>query len=137
MLRYLYSDIHCCRSYIKISTVAVLIPRYLLWLYLFLDIHCRHSYTSISALVVVIWDEVPTMVEIAIFWFQIHITYGLNSLNRKWRIGNQYRVTAAEIRHALSRVVIPATLHSISVNAHFTRFLLNLETVKQMYLKLF
>ena len=22
----------------------------------------------------IIWDEVPTMVEIAIFWFQIHIT---------------------------------------------------------------
>jgi hypothetical protein len=25
--------------------------------------------------------------------------------------------------HSLSRVVVPATLHSISVNAHFTRFL--------------
>jgi len=33
--------------------------------------------------------------------------------------------------HSLSRVVVPATLHSISVNAHFTRFLLNLETVKK------
>ena len=25
--------------------------------------------------------------------------------------------------HSLSRVVVPATLHNISVNAHFTRFL--------------
>jgi hypothetical protein len=25
--------------------------------------------------------------------------------------------------HSLSRVVVPATLHSISVNTHFTRFL--------------
>ena len=33
--------------------------------------------------------------------------------------------------HYLSRVVVPATLHSISVNAHFTRFLQNLETVKK------
>ena len=38
------------------------------------------------------------MVEIAIFWFQIHITNGLNSLHRKWYTGNQYRVTAAEIQ---------------------------------------
>ena len=27
------------------------------------------------------------------------------------------------LHHSLSRVVVPATLHSISVNAHFTRFL--------------
>jgi hypothetical protein len=27
------------------------------------------------------------------------------------------------LQHSLSRVVVPATLHSISVNAHFTRFL--------------
>ena len=26
------------------------------------------------------------------------------------------------LHHSLSRVVVPATLHSISVNAHFTRF---------------
>jgi hypothetical protein len=38
------------------------------------------------------------MIEIAIFWFQIHITNGLNSLHRKWRTRNQYRVTAAENR---------------------------------------
>jgi hypothetical protein len=30
-----------------------------------------------------IWDEVPTMVEIAIFWFQIHITNGLNFMHPK------------------------------------------------------
>jgi hypothetical protein len=38
MLLYLYLDIHCCRGYIKIYTVAALIPRYLIWLYLYLDI---------------------------------------------------------------------------------------------------
>jgi hypothetical protein len=43
-------------------------------------------------LINVIWDEVPTMVEIAIFWFQIHSTNGQNSLHRKWRTGNQYRL---------------------------------------------
>jgi hypothetical protein len=46
----------------------------------------------------VIWDEVPTMVEIAIFWFHIHITNGLNSLHRKWHTGNQYMVKSAENR---------------------------------------
>jgi hypothetical protein len=32
-----------------------------------------------------VWDEVPTMVEIAILWFQIHSTNGSNSLHRKWQ----------------------------------------------------
>jgi hypothetical protein len=45
-----------------------------------------------------VWDEVPTMVEITIFWFQIHITNGLNSLHRKWHTGNQYMVKSAENR---------------------------------------
>ena len=36
------------------------------------------------------------MVDIAIFWFQIHITNGLNSLHRKWHTGSQYRVKSAE-----------------------------------------
>ena len=40
------------------------------------------------------------------------------------------------IAHSLSRVVVPTTLHSISVNAHFTRFLKNLETVKKNVLKI-
>ena len=44
----------------------------------------------------IIWDEVPAMVEIAIFWFQIHITNGLNSLHRKWHTGNQYMVKSAD-----------------------------------------
>ena len=43
-----------------------------------------------------IWNEVSTMVEIAIFWFQIHITNGLNSLHRKWHTENQYMVKSAE-----------------------------------------
>jgi hypothetical protein len=38
----------------------------------------------------IIWDEVPAMVEIPIFWFQIHITNGLNSVHRKRHTGNQY-----------------------------------------------
>jgi hypothetical protein len=44
----------------------------------------------------IIWDGVPTMVEIAIFWFQIHITNGLNLMHRKWHTGNQYMVKSAE-----------------------------------------
>ena len=63
-------------------------------------------YLAVSALLplywlfslqVLIWDEVPTVIEIAIFWFQIHITNGLNSLHRKWHTGNQYMVKSAEI----------------------------------------
>ena len=45
---------------------------------------------------VILWNEVPTMVEIAIFWFQIHITNGLNFMHRKWHTGNQYMVKSAE-----------------------------------------
>jgi hypothetical protein len=47
------------------------------------------------------------MVEIAIFWFQIHITNGLNSLHRKWRTGSQYRVTAAEIQMRSNLELLP------------------------------
>ena len=36
-----------------------------------------------------------------------------------------------KVLHSLSRVVIPAMLDYISVHAHFTRFLQNLETVKK------
>ena len=46
--------------------------------------------------IIIIWDEVPTMVEIAIFWFQIHITNGLNFMHRKWHTGNQCIVKSAE-----------------------------------------
>ena len=38
--------------------------------------------------------------------------------------------------HSLSRVVVPATLDSISVNAHFTRFMYKLETVKTNALRI-
>jgi hypothetical protein len=48
-----------------------------------------------------IWDEVPTMVEIAIFWFEIHITNSLNFMQRKWHTGNQYIVKSAENRWCL------------------------------------
>ena len=46
----------------------------------------------------IIWDEVPTMVEIEIFWFQIHITNRQMFMHRKWRSGNQYMVKSAENR---------------------------------------
>ena len=36
---------------------------------------------------------------------------------------NKEKKSNNDIFHSLSRVVVPATLHSISVNAHFTRFL--------------
>ena len=52
--------------------------------------HCLSL--GIICLYPIIWDEVPTMVEIAIFWFQIHITNGLNFMHRKWHTGNQYMV---------------------------------------------
>ena len=38
------------------------------------------------------------MVEIAIFWFQIHITNGLNFIHRKRYTGNQYMVKSSENR---------------------------------------
>jgi hypothetical protein len=56
---------------------------------------------------VVIWDEVPTMVEIAIFWFQIHITNGLNFMHRKWHTGNQYMVKSAENRMRSNLELLP------------------------------
>jgi hypothetical protein len=58
--------------------------------------HDQYTLTNdvlhITLCVDITWDEVPTMVEIAIFWFQIHITNGLNFMYRKWHIGNQYMV---------------------------------------------
>jgi hypothetical protein len=54
-----------------------------------------------------LWDEVPAMVEIVIFWFQIHITNGLNSLHRKWHTGNQYMVKSAENRMRSNLELLP------------------------------
>jgi hypothetical protein len=54
-----------------------------------------------------LWDEVPTMVEIAIFWFQIHITNGLNFMHRKWHTGNQYMVQSAENRMRSNLELLP------------------------------
>ena len=54
-----------------------------------------------------IWDEVPTMVEIAIFWFHIHITNGLNFMYRKWYTGNQYMVKSAENRMRSNLELLP------------------------------
>jgi hypothetical protein len=47
------------------------------------------------------------MVEIAIFWFQIHITNGLNSLHRKWHTGNQYMDKSAENRMRSNLELLP------------------------------
>jgi hypothetical protein len=54
-----------------------------------------------------IWDEVPTMVEIAIFWFHIHITNGLHFMYRKWYTGNQYMVKSAENRMRSNLELLP------------------------------
>jgi hypothetical protein len=40
--------------------------------------------------------------------------------NQGWTIQKQWQHRE---QHSLSRVVVPATLHNITVNAHFTRFL--------------
>jgi hypothetical protein len=47
------------------------------------------------------------MVEIAIFWFQIHITNGLNFMHRKWHTGNQYMVKSAENRMRSNLELLP------------------------------
>jgi hypothetical protein len=49
------------------------------------------NFTLIQCIKIVLWDQVPTMVEIAIFWFQIHITNGLNFMHRKWYTGSSSR----------------------------------------------
>jgi hypothetical protein len=54
-----------------------------------------------------IWDEVPALVEIAIFWFQIHITNGLNFMHWKWHTGNQYMVKSAENRMCSYLEILP------------------------------
>jgi hypothetical protein len=47
------------------------------------------------------------MVEIAKFWFQIHITNGLNFMLRKWHTGNQYMVKSAENRMRSNLELLP------------------------------
>ena len=47
------------------------------------------------------------MVEIAVFWFQIHITNGLNFMHRKWHTGNQYMVKSAENRMRSNLELLP------------------------------
>jgi hypothetical protein len=47
------------------------------------------------------------MGEIAIFWFQIHITNGLNCMHRKWHPGNQYMVKSAEHRMRSNLELLP------------------------------
>ena len=53
------------------------------------------------------WDEVPTMVEIAIFSFQIHMTNGLNVMHRTWHTGNKYMVKSAESRMHSNLELLP------------------------------
>ena len=68
---------------------------------------CWIDQVFVTELTVVIWDEVPTMVEIAIFLFQIHITNGLNFMHRKWYTGNQYMVKSAENRMRSNLELLP------------------------------
>jgi hypothetical protein len=67
------------------------------------------GFTHLSRTGVVIWDEVPTMVEIAIFWFQIHMTNGLNFMHWKWYTGNQYMVKSAGNRMRSNLELLPDT----------------------------
>jgi hypothetical protein len=73
-----------------------------------------------------IWDEVPTMVEIAIFWFLIHITNDLNSLHRKWHTGNQCMVKSAEnrMRSNLERFTDSMSIRAFS-NSYPTKLVPN------------
>ena len=68
---------------------------------------CWIDQVFVTELAVVIWGEVPTMVEIAIFWFQIHITYSLNFMHRKWYTGNQYMAKSAENRMRSNMELLP------------------------------
>ena len=47
------------------------------------------------------------MVEIAIFWYQIHITNDLNFMHRKWYTGNQYMIKSAENRMRSNLELLP------------------------------
>ena len=55
----------------------------------------------------IIWDEVLTMVEIAIFSFRIHMTNGLNFMHRKWHNGNKYMGKSAENRMRSNLELLP------------------------------
>jgi hypothetical protein len=59
--------------------------------------------------------------KILIFWHQIIETFYWYSVDNVVMIN--INCTVHVKHHSLSRVVVPATLHSISVNAHFTRYL--------------
>jgi hypothetical protein len=66
-----------------------------------------HTIVLSFVALLLIWDEVPTMVEIAIFWFQIHITNGLNFMHRKWHTGNQCMDKSAENRRRSNLELLP------------------------------
>jgi hypothetical protein len=65
------------------------------------------GYKVFTQEVAILWDEVRTMVELAIFWFQIHITNGLNFMHRKWHTGNQFMVKSAENRMRSNLELLP------------------------------
>jgi hypothetical protein len=62
------------------------------------------------------------------FWFLI-VKEKQKTMSENIRNCNKFSCVAflkynwRHLPHSLSRVVVPTTLHSISVNAHFTRFL--------------
>ena len=66
------------------------------------------------------------MVEIAIFWFLIHITNDLNSLHRNWLTGNQYMVKSAEnrMRSNLERYTESMSIRTFS-NSYPTKLVPN------------
>jgi hypothetical protein len=76
-----------------------------------------------------LWDEVPIMVEIAIFWFQIHITNGLNFMDRKWHTGNQYMVKSAKNRMRSNLELLPV----INVKSR-PRYISALKTSRHRYI---
>jgi hypothetical protein len=50
------------------------------------------------------------MVEIAISWFQIHISNGLKFMHRKWHTGNQYIAKYAENRMRSNLELLPVMI---------------------------
>ena len=103
---YIYSFCVEDRTFMVVFSILMQYFRYHIDVY---RVHANLAYLYPLPLDMnIIWDEVPTMVEIAIFWFQIHITNGLNSLHRKWHTGNQYRDNYAENRMHSNLELLPA-----------------------------
>jgi hypothetical protein len=80
---WINSELHLKRHeevWTFISVYDILKPLKMIFNFTKLEVYLSQTYQFDFWL---IWDEVPTMVGIAIYWFQIHITNELNSLHRK------------------------------------------------------